>query len=142
MDWGLVLEAATLVAAGLVATLGNPVVRALLRRIDKASAPSSETEVAQTRASLGLEAAQRELPGGRWIGMLERLAVYACIVTQFPAGIAMVLAVKGLGRYADLATASESGTSRKGELFIIGTFASMLWAGLWAGVAYFAVRAW
>ena len=142
MDWGLVLKAAIVLLAGLVAALGNPVVRALLRRIDKASLPSSEVEVAQTRASLGLEAAQRELPGGRWIGMLERVAVYACIVAGFPAGIAMVLAVKGLGRYADLATASDSGTSRKGELFIIGTFASMLWAGLWAGVAYFAVRAW
>ena len=142
MDWGLVLKAAIVLLAGLIAVLGNPVVRALLRRIDKASTSSSEVEVARTRASLGLEAAQRELPGGRWIGMLERVAVYACIVAEFPAGIAMVLAVKGLGRYADLATTSDSGTSRKGELFIIGTFASMLWAGLWAGVAYFAVRAW
>ena len=98
--------------------------------------------VAQTRASLGLEAAQKDLPGGRWIGILERVAVYACIVTGFPAGIAMVLAVKGLGRYADLATASESGTSRKGELFIIGTFVSMLWACAWAGAAYAAVWSW
>ena len=75
MDWGLVLKAAIVLLAGLIAMLGNPVVRALLRRIDKASASSSEAEVAQTRASLGLEAAQRELPGGRWIGVLERVAV-------------------------------------------------------------------
>ena len=141
MDWSLVQEAAIVLLAGLLAMLGNPVVRGLLRRIDQASSSSLEAEVAQTRASLGLEAAQKELPGGRWIGVLERVAVYACIVAGFPAGIAMVLAVKGLGRYADLATASDSGTSRKGELFIIGTFASMLWAGLWAGVAHFAVRA-
>ena len=136
MDWALAGRAAIVLAAGVFAALGNPVVRALLRRIDRAAVASADDEVAQTRASLGLEQAQRELPGGRWIG------VYACIVAGFPAGIAIVLAVKGLGRYADLATESESGTSRKGELFIIGTFASMLWAGLWAGVAYFAVRAW
>jgi hypothetical protein len=142
MDWALAGRAAIVLAAGLFAALGNPVVRALLRRIDRAAVASADDEVAQTRASLGLEQAQRELPGGRWIGVLERIGVYACIVAGFPAGIAIVLAVKGLGRYADLATESESGTSRKGELFIIGTFASMLWAGLWAGVAYFAVRAW
>lgn len=138
----LVVKGAVLVAGGALALLGNRVIRWLLRRIDQAARVPADDEVRQTRESLGLVAAQRELPGGRWVGMLERLAVYACIVTGFPAGIAMVLAVKGLGRYADLKTTSESGTSRKGELFIIGTFASMLWAGLWAGVAYGVVRLW
>lgn len=133
MDWILLAKGLVVIAAGALATFGNPVVRALLRRIDRAAAPAGDVEVAETRAKLGLEAAQRELPGGRWIGMLERLAVYACIVTAFPAGIAMVLGVKGLGRYADLAT---SGTPRTGELFIVGTFTSMLWAGLWGGVGY------
>ena len=142
MDWALAGRAAIILAAGVFAALGNPVVRALLRRIDRAAVASGDEEVARTRASLGLVEAQKELPGGRWIGIMERVAVYACIVAEFPAGIAIVLAVKGLGRYADLATESESGTSRKGELFIIGTFASLLWAALWAGVAYFAVRAW
>ena len=140
MDWALVLKAAIVVAGGVLAALGNPVVRWLLRRIDRI--PAEDAEVAQTRASLGLEAAQKDLPGGQWIGILERVAVYACIVTAFPAGIAMVLAVKGLGRYADLATESESGASRKGELFIIGTFVSILWAATWAGAAYLAVWVW
>ena len=57
--------------------------------------------------------------------------MYVCIVAGFPAGIAVVLGGKGLGRYAELA----SPTSRKGELFIIGTFASMLWAAAFAGLA-------
>ena len=39
-------------------------------------------------------------------------------------------------------TESESGASRKGELFIIGTFVSMLWAATWAGAAYLAVWVW
>ena len=135
MDWMLIGRGATVVVAGVLATFGNPVVRGLLRRMDRPPRVD-DADVAVARANLGLAAAQRELPGGRWIGMLERLAVYACIVTGFPAGIAMVLAVKGLGRYADLAT---SDTPRTGELFIVGTFASLLWAALWSGVGWLAV---
>ncbi|GAA4891269.1 hypothetical protein GCM10025789_05090 [Tessaracoccus lubricantis] len=138
----LLLKGAVLVVGGLFALLGNGVIRWLLRRIDKAAAPPSDDDLQQTRRNLGLVAAQRELPGGRWVGILERIAIYACLVAGFPEGIAIVLAVKGLGRYADLKTTSASGTSRKGELFIIGTFASVLWAALWAGLALGAVRLW
>lgn len=138
MEWTTVgLKALIVLVSALVAMLGNPLIRLLLRRIDRSAEPD---DVEQARANLGLVQAQKELPGGRWVGILERLAVYACIVASFPAGIAMVLAVKGLGRYADLVT--ESDRSRKGELFIIGTFASMLWAALWGGIAYWGVRAW
>lgn len=133
------LKALIVVVGAVLATWGNPVIRLVLRRIDATSRePADEVQLA--RENLGLVQAQKELPGGRWVGMLERLAVYACIVAGFPAGIAMVLAVKGLGRYAELATSEPE--SRKGELFIIGTFASLLWAGLWAGAAYWGVRAW
>ena len=138
MTWpDLALRALIVIVGGIAAALGNGPIRALLRRIDRSAGVD---EVAQTRANLGLVQAQKELPGGRWVGILERLAVYACIAASFPAGIAMVLAVKGLGRYAELVT--ESVNSRKGELFIIGTFASLIWAGLWAGAAYWGVRAW
>lgn len=135
----LVLKALIVVVGAVIATWGNPVIRLVLRRID-ATGREPADEVQLARENLGLVQAQKELPGGRWVGMLERLAVYACIVAGFPAGIAMVLAVKGLGRYAELATSEPE--SRKGELFIIGTFASLLWAGLWAGAAYWGVRAW
>lgn len=135
----LLLKSLILVGGALFATWGNPVIRFVLGRIDAAGrGPRDEVEVA--RENLGLVQAQADLPGGRWVGMLERLSAYVCIVSGFPAGIAMVLAVKGLGRYAELATSEPS--SRKGELFIIGTFASLLWAGLWAGVAYWGVRLW
>lgn len=135
----LVLKALIVVVGAVLATWGNPVIRLVLRRID-ATGREPADEVQLARENLGLVQAQKELPGGRWVGMLERLAVYACIVAGFPAGIAMVLAVKGLGRYAELATSEPE--SRKGELFIIGTFASLLWAGLCAGAAYWGVRAW
>ena len=128
-----------LAAGAVLAVWGNPAIRLILRRIDDSGqGPHDEIELA--RENLGLVRAQADLPGGRWVGVFERLAVYVCIVGGFPAGIAMVLAVKGLGRYAELATSEPS--SRKGELFIIGTFASLLWAGLWAGAAYWGVRAW
>ncbi|MDO5678096.1 MAG: hypothetical protein Q4G35_11380 [Propionibacteriaceae bacterium] len=141
----LALKGAILVAGGVFAMLGNGIIRWLLRRIDQAGRAAVETpedDIRHTRERLGLEAAQRELPGGRWVGIFERIAIYACIVSGFASGIAIVLAVKGLGRYADLKTTSASGTSRKGELFIIGTFASVLWAAVWAGIAYGVVRLW
>lgn len=137
----LMLKALIVVVAGLAAMLGNPLIRLLLRRIDGARPPGgADAEVDVARANLGLMEAQRELPGGRWIGILERLTVYVCILTGFTAGIAVALAVKGLGRYAELATAGP--TSRKGELFIIGTFASLLWAAAWGGLAWWGIRAW
>ena len=138
----LVLKGAVLLAGGVFAMLGNGVIRWLLRRIDQAARQAADQEVRETRQQLGLVEAQKELPGGRWVGILERIAICACIVSGFASGMAIVLAVKGLGRYADLKTESESGSSRKGELFIIGTFASVLWAAMWAGVAYGVVRLW
>lgn len=135
------MKGGVLLLGGIFAMLGNGVIRWLLRRIDN-SVKRPADDVAQTRRNLGLVAAQKELPGGRWVGVFERIAVYACIVAGFPSGIAIVLAVKGLGRYADLKTTSASGTSGKGELFIIGTFASVLWSVTWAGVAYGVVRLW
>ena len=68
------------------------------------------------------------LRGGLWIGLLERAAVFAALVSGFPEGVAIALAVKGLGRYPGAAC------SRSGERFIIGTFASVLWASACAGV--------
>jgi hypothetical protein len=65
------------------------------------------------------------LRGGAWIGALERLAVYAALVAGWAPGLAVVLAVKGLGRYPELRNQEDTGVA---ERFIIGTFASVLWA--------------
>lgn len=73
-----------------------------------------------------------ELPGGRWIGLLERTATFVAVLLGSASALALVVAVKGLGRYPELRTASTSAVS---ERFIIGTFASILWAAAWAGVA-------
>jgi hypothetical protein len=69
----------------------------------------------------------RILRGGAIIGVLERLAVCLAVLAGQPVAIAYVVAIKGLGRFAELKE-----TPVAAERFIIGTLASMLWA---AGVA-------
>jgi hypothetical protein len=71
----------------------------------------------------------RILRGGAIIGVLERLAVCLAILAGQPVAIAYGVAIKGLGRFAELKE-----TPVAAERFIIGTLASMLWA---AGVAAF-----
>jgi hypothetical protein len=72
------------------------------------------------------------LRGGAWIGALERLAVYAAVLAGWGPGLAIVLAVKGLGRYPELRNQEDTSAA---ERFIIGTFTSVLWAIACAGVA-------
>lgn len=66
---------------------------------------------------------QRILRGGAIIGILERLGVCLAILTAQPVAIAYIVAIKGLGRFAELKE-----TPVAAERFIIGTLASMLWA--------------
>ena len=75
------------------------------------------------------------LRGGAWIGALERLAVYVALVAGWAPGLAIVLAVKGLGRYPELRNQEDTGAA---ERFIIGTFTSVLWAVACAGLAVLA----
>jgi hypothetical protein len=75
------------------------------------------------------------LRGGAWIGALERLAVFVTLVAGWGPGLAIVLAVKGLGRYPELRNDDDTGVA---ERFIIGTFTSVLWAAACAGLALLA----
>ncbi|MFT3715200.1 MAG: hypothetical protein QM774_04400 [Gordonia sp. (in: high G+C Gram-positive bacteria)] len=67
------------------------------------------------------------LRGGRVIGVLERVAIAVTLLAGWPAGIAVILGVKGLARFPQLREHHAS------EQFIIGTFASVLWACAAAG---------
>lgn len=78
------------------------------------------------------------LRGGSWIGRLERLAVFATLLAGYPEGIALALAVKGLARYPELRATQTPAA----EGFIIGTFASVLFAAACAGVAIGLMRLW
>lgn len=80
----------------------------------------------------------QQLRGGRWIGRLERLAVFASLLAGFPEGVAIVLAVKSLARYPELrATSSEIA-----EKFIIGTLTSVLYSAGLAGATLWLISLW
>ncbi|MCB5281573.1 hypothetical protein QK292_03885 [Arthrobacter sp. AL08] len=95
------------------------------------SVPLVPTAPAGIAAPAGTAAAPvssvRILRGGAIIGVLERLAVCLAILAGEPVAIAYVVAIKGLGRFAELKE-----TPVAAERFIIGTLTSLLWA---AGVA-------
>lgn len=113
-----VIEGAA-VAAVLAAVLaGGPVATAVLRAADPAA-----TGVA------GGPQDPDVLRGGTWIGFLERAAVSTAVLVGSAEGLVVVLAVKGLGRYAELRAPAAA------ERFIIGTLASALWAAACVGVA-------
>ena len=74
-------------------------------------------------SEIGTQKQDREiLRGGMTIGYLERLVIMgAALMGQF-AAVAIVVAVKGLGRFSEL----ENSAAR--ERFIIGTLVSIVWA--------------
>ena len=106
----------------VVAVLGgSPVTATVLWLVDRGSRRDD------------MDDASEVLRGGAWIGGFERAAVFASLAAGWPEGLAVVLALKGLGRYSELrsSAATPAGPPLTGgvaERFIIGTFASVLWA--------------
>jgi hypothetical protein len=72
------------------------------------------------------------LRGGLTIGILERIATTASILAGVPEAIAVVIAIKGVGRFSEL------GASEAQERFIIGTFVSLGWAAVCGALAHLA----
>ncbi len=112
----LVLLAGALAAAG-----GGPVTALVFDLVDR-------REIATAAPSESMEQASHVLRGGAWIGVLERMAIFATLVAGWPEGLAIVLAVKGVGRYPELGPGPDGGSTGAAERFIIGTFTSVLWA--------------
>lgn len=94
-----------------------------------AAAGGSDADAAADAAGVDEAAVSsaRILRGGAIIGVLERFAVCLAVLAGQPVAIAYVVAIKGLGRFAEL-----KATPVAAERFIIGTLTSMLWA---AGIA-------
>ena len=116
-----VVTALTTVAALAVSVAGgSPVVRLLLDRT---------TFDEREGVHGGLMVGEREvLRGGEVIGLLERFAVTGAIVAGVPEALAVVIAIKGVGRFTELV----DGPVR--ERFIIGTLGSWIWAAAAAGL--------
>jgi hypothetical protein len=115
------------VAAALAAALiGWPLVPLLLRLTD--AGPGSKPE------RTGAEDVE-VLRGGTWIGIVERALIAGAIVLGRPELMAVVIAVKGLGRFAEIKSSAAAG-----ERFIIGTLLSVALASL-LGVIGWAILA-
>ena len=113
------LAEAVIVVAVLAAVLGGgPVATAVLRAADP--------------AQVGVAGGPQDptiLRGGAWIGVLERAAIAGALLTGSAEALVAVVAVKGLGRFAELRAPAAA------ERFIVGTLASGLWAAACVGVA-------
>jgi hypothetical protein len=119
---GRVATTALVVLAGALAVVGGgPVTTRIFAIVDR-----------QEERPQSLDRAGEVLRGGAWIGALERLAVFAGLAAGFPEGVAVVLALKGVGRFPDLRNDGSGGATT--ERFIIGTFTSVLWAAACAGM--------
>jgi len=113
-----VVEAGAVAAVLAAVAGGGPVATAVLRAADP--------------AQVGISGGPQDptiLRGGAWIGVLERVAVAVSLLARSADGLLVVLAVKGLGRYAELRAPAAA------ERFILGTLASALWAAGCVGVA-------
>ncbi|WP_238422373.1 hypothetical protein [Gordonia sp. 'Campus'] len=158
---GLPASAAPVVAALAAITGGGPVVRAVLvaggvgtagqpgpaPAPDSADGPAPESDSPSPDSTSpddpgsddpngpgterpGDNGDAGPLRGGRVIGYLERLAVVTTLMAGWPEGLAIILAVKSLARYPELRAANAA------EQFIMGTFASVMWAVGMAGIEH------
>jgi len=140
--WSAVLLAGLLAAAAAVAWAAGPasdgigegaVLAAVLAAVTAGSPVATAVLAVADPTAAGVRGGPGDpdvLRGGAWIGVLERAAVAGTLLAHWPEGLAVVLAVKGLGRYNELRE-----TPAASERFILGTLASSLWAAACVGVA-------
>lgn len=113
--------------AGLVALAtagGGPLVAFVLRvLVTTPQRPGKHGGIVTENRSRKVGRGQSEvLRGGTTIGYLERFALTGAVIVGQPAAVAIIVAIKGLGRFTEL----DSAAAR--ERFIIGTLGSLIWA--------------
>lgn len=114
------------IAVGLTAigVLGGSAVVGLVLRFAQGSVELGSHGGIVVDARGELRPARREiLRGGTTIGFLERAALIGAVAAGQPAAVAIIVAIKGLGRFSEL-----DDTAAR-ERFIIGTLTSLIWAG-------------
>ncbi|GAA4164201.1 hypothetical protein GCM10022286_25560 [Gryllotalpicola daejeonensis] len=125
-----------LVALGAVAISafgGSPAVRTVLSLATRQVVEGEAGGIlVAPRDAVDGEPKREVLRGGLTIGILERIATTASILAGVPEAIAVVIAVKGVGRFSEL------GASEAQERFIIGTFVSLGWAAVCGALAHLA----
>ncbi len=127
---------------------GNPVAALVLQLATRGSVPAGShggilvgtpggTEHRTDRSEAGgagvrVPEAREVLRGGLTIGILERVAVAGSILSGYPAAIAVLVAIKSVGRFSELDAAEAR------ERFIIGTLSSLIWASGCSAIAVLA----
>ncbi len=135
--WLIVAKAAIVaVCAALAVLAGGRVVTAVFRLAERSRATELGDDESAAQPIAPLTKAAGTLRGGQWIGMLERLAIFATLLAGFPEGLAVAMILKGFARYPEL-KASSTGAA---ERFIIGTFVSVLFACASAGLALWLIQ--
>ena len=124
-----------LLGASVAVVGGNPLTREVLRLATKGTVRDGEHGGILLRSAREDDAAavREVLLGGTTIGYLERVATTLTILVGFPEGLAVVVALKGIGRFSELASAEAR------ERFIIGTLASLVWASAVAATVRLAI---
>ena len=130
-----------LLGTALAVLGGNPITRRVLDaashgRVEEGDNGGILLRAPSTPGLVGADAdgvVREVMRGGTTIGYLERVAVALGIIAGFPEAIAVVVALKGIGRFSELAAAEAR------ERFIIGTLASLVWACLVSGLVRLAI---
>ncbi|QCR19588.1 hypothetical protein [Agrococcus sp. SGAir0287] len=137
VPWMQVVAVALLTAAGTAH--GAAVVPMVFRIADpprsRLDAPGSEP-----RPTSDLVPPRNSMRGGTMIGVLERAATILAIAAGEPTIIAAVVAIKAVGRFAELAGDDAQAAARMRERFLVGSLASLAIAGLWGVAAWSLVR--
>ena len=136
------LDATVLVLGVLVFLLesANVIVRTALRirpdaGADAASVPAAPAPAASAPAA---PSATAPLRGGRLIGPLERILVFALTLTGAYTLIAAVFAAKGIVRFPEISQDGEHGG--RAEYFLVGSLVSWVTALAAAFLVWWAVR--
>ena len=141
----ILLKVLVVLIVGIATVLvGSPLVKLLFRLVDRTEGRRAldappEGPVPAVPAIGSIQAAESQLRGGYWIGVLERAAIFAAILTGYGSGLAVILGVKSLARYPELRAEENRGAA---ERFIIGTFASSLIAAAGAGLTLWIISLW
>ena len=130
---GLIL---TLLGVAVAVVGGDPVTRRVLDFAAGSRVRETEDGGIMLLPEEGEDAAappRTLMRGGTAIGYLERLATVLAIVVGYPEAIAALVALKGIGRFTELAEAEAR------ERFIIGSLSSLIWASVIGALLRFAI---
>lgn len=120
---GIATLLATIAFTALGTVGGSPAVALVLRWATKGAVPLGDHGGILVNDPGQPSPVREVLRGGATIGYLERVALIGSVLAGQAAAIAIIVAIKGLGRFSELET------SEARERFIIGTLTSLIWAG-------------